>query len=166
MEYIVLTIVMTCLKIILDIATILYDVSLFLYLGTDLETNPRGEDSTIQGQNSVVDQTAGQGLVVVEATLDLVALVGVQGSANRPVGLAAGLRQRETQEVGTGMNHLQPVPRHKTLVGEVEGGLGDRVTHLEDQVAPPLVGVEEDLEKKAVGEVSVFCFLSLINYLS
>lgn len=153
---------MTCLKIILDIATILYDVSLFLYLGTDLETNPRGEDSTIQGQNSVVDQTAGQGLVVVEATLDLVALVGVQGSANRPVGLAAGLRQRETQEVGTGMNHLQPVPRHKTLVGEVEGGLGDRVTHL----APPLVGVEEDLEKKAVGEVSVFCFLSLINYLS
>lgn len=143
-----------------------YDVSLFLYLGTDLETNPRGEDSTIQGQNSVVDQTAGQGLVVVEATLDLVALVGVQGSANRPVGLAAGLRQRETQEVGTGMNHLQPVPRHKTLVGEVEGGLGDRVTHLEDQVAPPLVGVEEDLEKKAVGEVSVFCFLSLLNYLS
>lgn len=131
-----------------------------------METNPQGEDSTIQGQNSVVDQTAGQGLVVVEATLDLVALVGVQGSANRPVGLAAGLRQRETQEVGTGMNHLQPVPRHKTLVGEVEGGLGDRVTHLEDQVAPPLVGVEEDLEKKAVGEVSVFCFLSLLNYLS
>lgn len=143
-----------------------YDVSLFLYLGTDLETNPRGEGLTIQGQNSVVDQTAGQGLVVVEATLDLVALVGVQGSANSPVGLAAGLRQRETQEVGTGMNPLRPVPRHKTLVGEVEGGSGDRVTHLEDQVAPPLVGVEEDLEKKAVGEVSVFCFLSLINYLS
>lgn len=99
-------------------------------------TNLLGEDSTIQDQNSVVD------------------LVGVQGSANRPVG------------VGTGMNPLQPVPLHLALVGEIEGDLGEQVTLLEDQVAPPLVGVEEDLEKKAVGEVSVICVLSLINYLS
>lgn len=97
-------------------------------------TNLLGEDSTIQDQNSVVD------------------LVGVQGSANRPVGL-------ETQGVGTGMNPLQPVPLHQALVGEIEGDLGEQVT-------PPLVGVEEDLEKKAVGEVSVICVLSLINYLS
>lgn len=103
-------------------------------------TNLLGEDSTIQDQNSVVD------------------LVGVQGSANRPVGL-------ETQGVGTGMNPLQPVPLHQALVGEIEGDLGEQVTLLEDQVAP-LVGVEEDLEKKAVGEVSVICVLSLINYLS
>lgn len=103
-------------------------------------TNLLGEDSTIQDQNSVVD------------------LVGVQGSANRPVGL-------ETQGVGTGMNPLQPAPLHQALVGEIEGDLGEQVTLLEDQVAP-LVGVEEDLEKKAVGEVSVICVLSLINYLS
>lgn len=104
-------------------------------------TNLLGEDSTIQDQNSVVD------------------LVGVQGSANRPVGL-------ETQGVGTGMNPLQPAPLHQALVGKIEGDLGEQVTLLEDQVAPPLVGVEEDLEKKAVGEVSVICVLSLINYLS
>lgn len=105
-------------------------------------TNLLGEDSTIQDQNSVVD------------------LVGVQGSANRrPVGL-------ETQGVGTGMNPLQPVPLHQALVGEIEGDLGEQGTLSEDQVAPPLVGVEEDLEKKAVGEVSVICVLSLINYLS
>lgn len=138
---------------------------MFIYLETDLETKPLGEDSTIQDQNSVVDPTAGQGLVVVEATLHLVALVRVQGLANRPVGLAAGLRPGEMQEVGTGMNPLQPVHLHKALVGEVEGGSGDQVTPLEDQVAPPLVGVEEDFEKKAVGEVGVICFLSLINYL-
>lgn len=101
-------------------------------------TNLLGEDSTIQDQNSVVD------------------LVGVQGSANHPVGL-------EMQGVGTGMN---PLPLHQALVGEIEGDLGEQVTLLEDQVAPPLVGVEEDLEKKAVGEVSVICALSLINYLS
>lgn len=93
-------------------------------------TNLLGEDSTIQDQNSVVD------------------LVGVQGSANRPVGL-------ETQGVGTGMNPLQPAPLHQALVGEIEGDLGEQVTLLEDQVAPPLVGVEEDLEKKAVGEAVI-----------